>query len=139
MFDKFSAQQFNKNCSPQVAGWNLQFRVLGKNYKTDSYGSCNQSFCNAKMRQLKRDMLLNCKFHFYYISWSAILTKKHQTIFSQKSPNLPIEVLVFSEPCQFLPARAFLFNELTGYWKGDDNHEGAEDSWLSQGENVTLG
>ncbi len=72
MFDKFLAQQFNKNCSPRVAGWNLQFRVLGKNYKTDSYGSCNQSFCNAKIRQLKRDILLNCKFHLYYICFYGV-------------------------------------------------------------------
>ena len=75
MFDNFSAQQFNKNCSPQVAGWNLQFRVLGKNYKTDSYGSCNQSFCNAKIRQLKRDILLNCKFHLYYICFYCFCSK----------------------------------------------------------------
>ena len=72
MFDNFSAQQFNKNRSPRVAGWNLQFRVLGKNYKTDSYGSCNQSFCNAKIRQLKRDILLNCKFHLYYICFYGV-------------------------------------------------------------------
>ena len=72
MFDKFSALQFNKNCSPRVAGWNLQFRVLGKNYKTDSYGSCNQSFCNAKIRQLKRDILLNCKFHLHYICFYGV-------------------------------------------------------------------
>ena len=75
MFDKFLAQQFNKNCSPRVAGWNLQFRVLGKNYKTDSYGSCNQSFCNAKMRQLKRDILLNCKFHFNYTCFKGVCVK----------------------------------------------------------------
>ena len=86
MFDNFSAQ---KNCSPRVAGWNLQFRVLGKNYKTDSYGSCNQSFCNAKIRQLKRDILLNCKFHLYYIFFYGVCVK-----------NLKLMLLSFDSYCE---------------------------------------